>query len=393
MLSNLIIKKFIKNYKNTEDIIVRNRYGLVGGIVGIITNMLLVAIKISVGLITNSISVIADAFNNISDIASSVITIVGFKMANKPADKEHPFGHGRIEYISAMIVSFMVMLVGFEFIKTSYDRIRNPIAVNFELIPFLLILVSMGIKFWISRFNKYMGNAINSAAFQASSFDALSDVFTSGCVALSLLISYFTTFPIDGYIGILVAGFILYSGFSLVKETLNPLLGEAPDPELVKQIVCLTKNYDYIMGVHDLVIHNYGPGRCMASIHAEVPCDISIIKIHEIIDKAEREISKKLNIYLVIHMDPLNIDDEKINSLKLEVASILKKFPIVKSMHDFRIIGDGDYKNLVFDIVIDSTEQLLDFEDSLKNDIDAEIKKHHSNYNTIITIDKDFTQI
>jgi cation diffusion facilitator family transporter len=392
MLSQLLVSHFIKDNKNTQNEKVRGAYGYLGGTVGIIVNALLFAIKLSVGLITGSIAVTADAFNNLSDAASSVITIAGFKLASRPADEEHPFGHGRLEYISALIVSFMVMMVGFQFIKSSFDRIMNPTAVRFDLIPFILILVSIGAKVWLSSFNKFIGKSINSGALEASSMDALGDVFTSSCVALSLLISRWTTFPIDGYIGILVALFILYSGFSLTKDTLNPLLGEAPDPELVESIKAGVMSYDHINGVHDLVIHNYGPGRCMASIHAEIPCNISVVTIHEVIDKAEKELSKKLNIYLVIHMDPINTDSTEVNKVRVEIEALIKKFPLVKSMHDFRLVGDGEYKNLIFDVVIEHTKGFKhEDEERLKKEIDKELKKMHSRYNAMITVDKDFT--
>jgi cation diffusion facilitator family transporter len=392
MLSQFLVSKFIKNYKNTKDDKVRESYGYLGGIVGIFVNAILFAIKLSVGLISGSIAVTADAFNNLSDAASSVITIVGFKLASKPADEEHPFGHGRIEYISALIVSFMVMMVGFQFIKASFDRIKNPTPVTFEIIPFVLILVSIAAKIWLSRFNKFVGKSINSGALEASSLDALGDVFASSCVALSLLISRWTTFPVDGYIGILVALFILYSGFSITKETLSPLLGEAPDKELVEDIKNGVLSYEHINGVHDLVIHNYGPGRCMASIHAEIPCDISVVTIHEIIDKAEKELSKKLNVFLVIHMDPINTDSDEVNKARDVLEKVLRKFPLVKSMHDFRVVGDGDYKNLIFDLVIEHTKGYKsEDEEALKKDIDKELKTLYPRYNAMITVDRDFT--
>jgi cation diffusion facilitator family transporter len=392
MLSQFLVSHSIKDYNNTQNEKVRGAYGYLGGTVGILINALLFAIKLSVGLITGSIAVTADAFNNLSDAASSVITIAGFKLASRPADEEHPFGHGRLEYISALIVSFMVMMVGFQFIKSSFDRIMNPTAVRFDLIPFILILVSIGAKVWLSSFNKFIGKSINSGALEASSMDALGDVFTSSCVALSLLISRWTTFPIDGYIGILVALFILYSGFSLTKNTLNPLLGEAPDPELVESIKVGVMSYEHITGVHDLVIHNYGPGRCMASIHAEIPCNISVVTIHEIIDKAEKELSKKLNVYLVIHMDPINSDSKEVNKVREEIEALIKNFPLVKSMHDFRLVGDGEYKNLIFDVVIEHTKGFKhEDEERLKKEIDKELKKMHSRYNAMITVDKDFT--
>ena len=316
MLSNFLIKKFIKNNYDINDNKVRIAYGNLGGAVGIIINTLLFLIKLFVGLFAGSIAIIADAFNNLSDAASSIITIIGFKMANKPADAEHPFGHGRIEYISALVVSFMVMLVGFQFVKTSFSKILNPEAVTFEIVPFILLLISIGFKIWLSKFNKDLGNKINSSALKAAGTDALGDVFTSTTVVISFFASNFTSLPIDGYIGVLVALVIIYSGFSLIKETISPLLGEAPDAELVQQINDMVLSYEHISGVHDLVIHNYGPGRIMASIHAEIPADINIMTIHNIIDSAEREISQKLGVYLVVHMDPVSVDTDEISSTR-----------------------------------------------------------------------------
>lgn len=394
MLSKFLVTTFVKNHKNIDDTKVRSSYGLLGGIIGIISNTILFIIKILVGIISNSISVTADAFNNLSDVVSSIITLVGFKLASKPADKEHPFGHGRIEYISALIVSFMVILVGFEFIKTSYNRIINPVQVNFKVIPFILIVLSIFTKVWLSKFNKYIGDSINSSALQASSFDALSDVITSSCVALSLILSKWISLPLDGYIGILVSLFIMHSGYTLIKETLNPLLGEAADPKLVKNIMEQTLSYPYINGAHDLIVHNYGPGRCLASIHAEVPDNISIVDIHEVIDRAEKEISQKLNLELVIHMDPVNTNNKEVNSIKKEVDEILLNYPTIKSFHDFRVVGSGNVKNLIFDIVIGySIPFTNELKKDLKDNISNDIKKIHPSYNIIITIDRDFTNI
>lgn len=392
MISQFLVKKFIKDSENTASKKVRNSYGFLGGIIGIIVNFLLFLIKFSVGTLVSSIAVTADAFNNLSDTASSIITIVGFNMANKPADEEHPFGHGRIEYLSALVVAFMVMLVGFQFVKTSFDRIMNPEAIKFEWIPFILLIISIFLKVWLSFFNKFIGNKIDSTALKASAVDALGDVFTSSCVAISLLAAKFTTIPIDGYVGILVALFIIYSGFSLVKETINPLLGEAPDPKLVKDINSMLLSYDYITGIHDLVIHNYGPGRCMASVHAEIPSDIDIMKIHNIIDKAEREISKELGVYLVIHMDPICLSNDEIREAHNEVSKIIKYNPLIKSMHDFRIVGEGNEKNLIFDIVVNSKalNKIMD-ENALKKDLIKSIKDIHPQYNCIITIDHDYS--
>lgn len=391
MISKFLIKTFIKDFENIKDPKVRNKYGTLGGIVGIIINFILFLIKFFVGMLVGSIAISADAFNNLSDAASSVITIIGFKMANKPPDAEHPFGHGRIEYLSALIVAFLVMLVGVQFVKSSIERILNPTTINFEIIPFILLLVSIGFKFWLSSFNKFVGNKINSSALKAAATDALGDVFTSSTVVLSFLLAKFTTFPLDGYIGVLVALAILYAGFSLVKETLNPLLGEAPDPEMVNEICEKVLSYPLISGVHDLIIHNYGPGRIIASLHAEIPADKDIMEIHNVIDMAEREVSRDLNIHLVIHMDPICVITDEIKETWDYVEKVLRKYPEVRSMHDFRIVGDGDTKNLIFDIVISpSMSGKKKEKERMLNNIKDAIHSEHPQYNCVITVDYDF---
>ena len=391
MISEFLVRKFVKNYETIEDEKTRNAYIYLGSIVGIICNLILSIIKITVGVISSSVSIMADGFNNLSDMASSLITMVGIKLANMPADKEHPFGHGRMEYLSALVVAFMVMLVGAQFIKSSVDRILNPTKVSFEIIPFILLLISLILKLWLSRFNKYVGEKINSSALKAASVDALGDVFTSSCVIISFLTSKFTTIPIDGYVGVLVSLAILYAGYSLVKDTISPLLGEAPDEELVKAIKQGVLSYDNIIGVHDLIIHNYGVGKCMASIHAEIPSNIDLVTIHEIIDTAEREISQKLNIYLVIHMDPMCIHDEKINAIKGDVQKILFKYDQIKSMHDFRITEGKNQTNIIFDIEVNFDEvNTVEKEEELRKNLEEDIKKLNPLYNCIITIDKYF---
>lgn len=394
MFSKLLVKKFIKNSDDVKNKSVRESYGYLGGIIGIIVNFILFLIKLSVGLFSNSISVIADAFNNLSDVGSSLITIFGFKLAGKPADKEHPFGHGRIEYISGLIVAFLVMFVGFQFISTSVDRIKNPTTIKFALIPFILILISILFKLWLGTFYRYIGNKVNSSALKATSVDAFSDAISSSTVALALFISNFTTLPVDGYMGVIVALIILYAGFNLIKDTLNPLLGSAPEPELVESIQKSVLSYDEIYGVHDLLVHNYGPGRIIASIHAEVPCDISVVKIHEIIDRAEKEVSNELNIYLIIHMDPINTDSNEILQDKQLVEELIKDFDIIKSFHDFRVVGEGDIKNLIFDVVIDSHIQFSNSDElNLIRKLNEKIKEIHPHYNLLITLDRDYLGI
>ena len=391
LISEAIIKKFIKDSENVENEEVRNKYGTVAGIVGIVSNLLLFILKFSIGFLSGSIAITADAFNNFTDMASSAITMIGFKLASMPADEEHPFGHGRLEYLSALVVAFMVMFVGIKFVQTSFERIMNPVAVQFSLIPFILLLCSMAVKFWLGRFNKIVGEKIDSSALKAVAVDAMGDVFTSGCVVLSYLIAKFTAFPLDGYVGIVVSLIILYAGFSLIKETVSPLLGEAPDEEMVDNIVNGLLEYNIISGVHDLIIHNYGVGRCIASVHAEVPCNIDIMEIHEVIDDAEKELSKKLNIHLVIHMDPIAVEDEDYIQTRTELARIIARNEKIESMHDLRIVGKGNKKNLVFDVVVDGDLSHSE-EEELKNWVNEEIQKIHPNYNCVILVDKNYVK-
>ncbi|SCH74937.1 Ferrous-iron efflux pump FieF [uncultured Clostridium sp.] len=391
MFSNFLVKKLISNSEDIENEVVRNKYVYFAGLIGVISNLILTIIKLGVGFITNSVSITADGFNNLSDMASSIITIIGVKLANRPPDKEHPFGHGRMEYLSALVVAFMVMIVGFQFVKSSIERIINPVEITFEFIPFILLLLSVLIKIWLSIFNKTIGNKINSNALKATSLDALGDVFTSSCVLISFVAARFTSIPIDGYVGLIVSAAILYAGYSLVKDTVSPLLGEAPDENMVKSITEGVLSYENIIGVHDLIIHNYGVGKCMASIHAEIPSNLDIVTIHNIIDRAEREISEKLNIYLVIHMDPMCIHCDKVKKEKDMVEKIISKYDYIKSMHDFRITEGEEEINLIFDIVVDASYlKDKENEDKIKNNITEEIINLNPKYNCIITIDKEF---
>jgi len=387
VISNFLVKTFVKNSEDIKNSKVRNSYGTLGGMVGIIVNTILFAIKFIVGLLVGSIAISADAFNNLSDAASSVITIIGFKLANKPPDKEHPFGHGRIEYLSALLVAFLVIFVGFEFTKTSFNRILNPSPVTFEIIPFIFLLISIFFKLWLALFNKNIGNKINSGALKAASTDALGDVFTSSTVVISFLLSKFISFPIDGYMGLIVAIAILIAGIKLVKETLNPLLGEAPDKELVNNIKAKLLSYPEILGYHDLIIHNYGHGRVLGTVHAEIPSDIDIIEIHEVIDKVEREISKELNMHLVIHMDPIYVMTEEMEKTYNFVNDLIESKPETLSFHDFRASGKEDNKTLYFDIVID--HKLLNTEESIESllsDLKSQIKDFNPKIKKVLIV-------
>jgi cation diffusion facilitator family transporter len=360
------------------------------GIIGIFANLVLFTVKLVTGLAINSIAFIGDAFNNLTDVLSSLITILGFKLAGKPADEEHPFGHGRMEYIAGLIVAFLVLLVGYELIKTSIGRVLNPVTVNFSIPAFFIAILAILVKGWLFLFNRYLGKTINSQALSASALDSLSDMFSTTCIAISLLASLVTSLPFDGYVGILVSGLILYSGYSLVKETINPLLGENPDLELVKQIKKKVLQHPEIIGIHDLIIHSYGPGRYMASIHVEVSATEDFTEIHELIDHIERQCAKELSILLTIHMDPINTECEEVSKLQKEMEVILEDFPEVISFHDFRIVGKEDKKNLIFDIVV-KREVTPQEENQLRQSIINKVREKHPHFHCIITIDKDYS--
>jgi cation diffusion facilitator family transporter len=391
MITKFLTTNFIKNNDKIHDKEVREQYGRLSGIIGIIINLILFTVELTLGIFSNSIAMIADAFHDLADVTSSIVTLIGFKLASKPADKEHPFGHGRIEYISALIVSFIIILIGYEFIRSSFDRILHPEAVHFSITSLIIILIAIPLKLWLSHFNKTIGKKIQSSTIVATGVDALNDVAILIGVILSLLISQFLHVTVDGYIGAIVAIFIIFSGVSFIKDTIDPLLGKVPDPYLVKEISKSIMSYDYILGIHDLIIHDYGPGRCMASLHAEVPSNVSIVDIHDVIDKAEKDLSEKLNIFVVIHMDPICEDSGEVGELKGMIAEILKNFPLIHSFHDFRIVGEGENRNLIFDIVLSQDFDFTEIsEHKLKEDIDTRIKSIHPNFNSKITIDRDF---
>ena len=391
MISDLILKKFIGEDPDFENSQIREKTGYTAGLVGVIINSCLFVAKLIMGLALSSIALMADAFNNLSDAVSSIVTIVGFKLANLPPDKDHPYGHGRIEYIAGLLVAFMVMLVGLQFIKSSLARILNPRPVVYQTLPFFLLILSIGLKLWLSSFNKKLGRKIDSSALKASSTDALGDAITTSIVLISILGSKFTSLAIDGYLGLIVSIFIIYAGFSLVKETISPLIGEAAPEELLNDIKNSVLSYDYITGVHDLVVHNYGPGRTMASIHAEFPSSIDVMEIHQVIDQAERDIGRRLNITLVIHMDPLSMDSRELIEARAEVDSLIEDLAIVKSIHDFRIVGTGSRKNLIFDLVLDGNLLNKEITESMvKEKLIGRIRKENPGYSCIITIDKEY---
>lgn len=386
---NLLSKLLIKNYQDTSDTAVRQAYGMLCGFVGILLNLLLFTGKFFAGALSRSIAITADAFNNLSDAASSVITLAGFKMAGQKPDPDHPFGHGRIEYISGLLVSVLILFMAFELLKSSVNKIIHPVELSCSPLILAILIVSILVKCYMAYYNKKIGQKINSAAMKATATDSLSDTLATTVVLIATIVSHFTDLAIDGYCGVLVALFICYAGLQAAKDTVSPLLGQAPDPEFVSQIHEIVLSHEEIIGIHDLIVHNYGPGRILISLHAEVPADGNILTLHDIIDHIEHELGDTLHCQAVIHMDPICMDDEETNSLKEMVSGYLNQIDHTLTMHDFRIVKGPTHTNIIFDVVTPYHFRLTDNE--LVQVITDKIKAENPNYFAVIEVDKKFS--
>ena len=348
----LLARWFIPHRDNTADGAVRRAYGTLCGAVGIGLNVLLFIGKFFAGQLSGSIAVTADAFNNLSDAGSSAVTLLGFRLAGKKPDPDHPFGHGRIEYISGLIVAGLILLMGVELAKSSFDKILHPEEVTFSALAVVILAVSVAVKLYMWHYNRRIGGKIRSAAMEATASDSLSDAAATSAVLLAMLIGRWTGLAVDGYVGMVVALFILFSAYKAAKETLSPLLGQAPDPELVQHIRDIVEEHDTVVGIHDLVVHDYGPGRQMVSLHAEVPASGDILQLHDVIDNIERELHEKLHVQAVIHMDPIVTDDETVDALRRQVAELVRQVEPRMTVHDLRVIRGTTHTNLVFDAVL-----------------------------------------
>ena len=388
-MTEVLVRHFVKDYEDVEKVSVRTAYGVLASFVGIFCNVFLFAVKFVVGIILHSVSVTADAFNNLSDAGSSIIGFVGVKMAEKPADADHPFGHGRMEYIAALVVSFLVIEVGFTFLKDSIGKIRNPEAMTFSLVSVVILLLSIAVKLWLGIFNRKLGEKIDSKVMKAVFTDSMGDVITTGATVLSLVFFGATGINIDGIVGAGVALVVMWAGIGIARDTLEPLIGEAIDPEVYEKIKNFVESYDGIEGTHDLIVHNYGPGRSMASIHAEVPNDVDIEVSHEIIDRIEREAGKKLGLFLVIHMDPVEMRDEKVLEIKERTLEILREMDPACSIHDFRVVHGEGQTNLIFDMVIP-----IEYDEKTRSELPLElaerIKRIDRRYECAITAEYNY---
>ncbi len=388
-MTNLLVKWFVKDYKNVEDSRVRTAYGVLSSLTGIVCNLILFVVKLAVGAVLRSISVVSDAFNNLSDAASSIISFVGVKLAEKPADKEHPFGHGRIEYIAALIVSFLILEVGWTFLKSSVDKIRNPEELSFNLVSVCILCLSVGLKLWLAFFNRKLGKRIDSSVMKATAADSLGDVLATGATIVSVLIYGLAHVNIDGYIGLLVSVVVMWAGFNIAKETLEPLIGSAIDPEVYDRITRFVESYEGIIGSHDLIVHNYGPTRSMASIHAEVPSNVDVMESHELIDRIEREAKEKLGLFLVIHMDPVETDNPEVIRIRGLVEEVLCQLDPNLHFHDLRIVQGPNRINVIFDIVVPYSLSARETAE-LKEHIQQRVSERDSRCKCVITVDKAF---
>lgn len=360
-----------------------------GSMVCLITNLFLFIIKLTVGTLSGSMAVVADAFNNLSDMGSGAVTLIGMRLASRPSDKEHPFGHGRIEYLSALIVSFIILFLALELVGTAIGKILHPVPVHFSALTFSLLCLFIPVKLLLGLYSRRLGKKVNSPALVAAGKDSLADVAVTGTTVLSALLSFFTDFPVDGYLALSVSVFVIFSAIGILRDTLGPLLGQAPSPELAAEIQKKILACPGVTGAHDLIVHNYGPDRFIASVHAEVRADCDILKIHDAIDLAERRISDDLGVLITVHLDPIDTDDVLTNTLREMVLSIVRELDDALSIHDFRIVSGDTHTNLIFDLVLPSDSKLKESE--LSEAIDKMLKMQNPTYFTVITFDRDFS--
>lgn len=387
-MTGLLIKMFVKDKDNVENQQVRGKYAMLSSITGIIVNILLSVFKLIIGIFANSMSIISDALNNVSDAGSSIITMIGFKMSQKKVDKDHPWGHGRMEYVTAFFVDILIILVGFELLQSSIDKIIAPEMPTISNITIILLVVAILAKLWLFIFYRKIAKKIDSAAIKGTAYDSISDSISTAAVLVSALVAKLAGITIDGYVSLLVSLFILITGIKAIKETIDLLLGQKPDPEFVKSIEEFAIKYEGIEGIHDIMVHDYGPGRKIVSFHAEVPANSDICRAHDIIDQMEQDILDEFGCITTIHMDPIVVDNEEINLMKEVTTNIVKKINENYSIHDFRMTDGGERVNLIFDLVV-PTDEKVDKEE-LIGKIQRKIKEENEKYYAVIKVEHSY---
>lgn len=388
-MTNLLLRLFVKDYQNTQSSGVRAACGRLASLVGILGNLLLFAGKLTVGTLCGSIAITADALNNLSDASSSIISLLGFKLAAKPADADHPYGHARYEYVAGLAVAAMILFVGFELLKSSVLKIIFPAPVSFSLVTVGVLVASILVKLWMSFFNRSIGKKIHSGTLIATAADSRNDVIATSAVLLAMLVSHFTSIELDGYVGLAVALFILYSGVQLARDTLDPILGKAPDHALVKNIREHIESYEDVLGTHDLMVHDYGPGNQFASVHAEVAAEADVITMHDLIDNIEREITERFGVHMVIHMDPIVTADDRVEKLRTALAQKLAEIDPALTLHDLRMVPGPTHTNIVFDCVTPHDYKVPTSE--LRQKINTAAKELDPSYNCVVTFEHSYT--
>ena len=385
-MTGFFLKNFVKDNKNTSNPQVRAAIGRLSGTVGLVCNILLFAMKLAVGILSGSVSITADAMNNLSDSASAIVTLIGFKLAGKPADSEHPYGHARYEYLAGLVVAMLILFIGFELAKTSVQKVLAPTPVALSIPVGVVLLASMGVKLWLSLFNRQLGNAIGSSALLAVSTDSRNDVITTAAVLAAAVLEALTQWRIDGFMGLAVAIFILYSGVRLARETVSPLLGEAATPQLRQDIAAIVTSDSRVLGYHDLMVHDYGPGQRFASIHVEMDQKEDPLLCHEIIDDLERLCLQKLSVHLVIHYDPVLVGDRELEQIRSRVCRILSGIDNRLTVHDFRMVKGTGHSNLIFDVTLPHEMQSRQL--SIKHELESALAaQDQGTYHTVITFD------
>jgi cation diffusion facilitator family transporter len=387
-LTGFLVKLFIKTPSDVKNAKVREQYGKLSSITGIVVNLLLFAVKFAIGTLSGSVSIVGDSVNNLSDAGSSIISLVSFKVSNKPADTDHPFGHARVEYISSSIVAVIILFIGVELMKTSVNKIFQPEAVDFNLIIILILVFSIGSKAWLYFFNRRLGRRIDSTILQATAADSLSDVLATSAVLLSGIISRITGLQLDGWMGAIVAVLIMLSGIRILRKTINSILGEGPSGETIQQIEEYIRKYEGVLGIHDLVVHDYGPGHCFASVHVEVDSNVDILVSHDLIDNIERDIALDLGIHLVIHLDPIVTDNPFVNEMQHMTEEVVKNIDNTLSIHDFRVVKGSTHNNLIFDVLVPGECKLN--ENRIQDRIIEKINEIDSKLYVVLTLDRSY---
>ncbi len=387
-MTEFIVKKFVKNHADIKDSAVRAAYGKLAGFVGIICNIILFAAKITVGTIAASVSITADAVNNLSDASSSIISLVGFKLAERPADEDHPYGHGRYEYLSALTVAVIILVIGVELFKSGVEKILSPEKADLSVATVVVLILSILMKLWMMLFNRKLGKRINSGSLIATAADCRNDVVTTGAVLLASIISHYSGFELDGMVGVAVAVFILISGLGLIKETINPMLGTAPDEEFVEKVREKILSYEGVIGMHDLIIHDYGPCRRFASVHVEMAAEEDVLLSHDVIDNIELDFKNNEGLHLVIHFDPILTKNPLTNDIRAQVERAVKEIDERLSIHDMRVVPGNTHTNIVFDCVRPHSVDIKSKE--LVRLIDEKVKTIDEKYNCVVTIDDSF---